>query len=106
VFQTSNYLKEITMAENSNQYVRKSDAVFVGWRKDYSGTPLALFFITAVDHPSFGSTVTEDALREFGLQIPAIPPRQISFTSSAGQDIMRELHQPFPPMMPGQRGAK
>ena len=59
----------------TNQPVRHPDAVFLGWEKN-TETPLALYYITAIDHPSFGTTVTEDTLREFNLQIPVIPLSQ------------------------------
>jgi len=64
------------MPKYMNQSVRNSDAVFLGWQKTPWGTPLALFNITAIGHPSYGSTVTEDTLSKFHLQVPRIPPPQ------------------------------
>jgi hypothetical protein len=62
------------MTKNANRSARNSDAVFIGWQKTPWG-PLALYNITATNHPSYGSTVTEKTLREFHLQIPRIPSR-------------------------------
>ena len=62
------------MAKNANRSMRNSDAEFIGWQATPWGTHLALYNITAVDHPSRGSTVTEESLRKFHLQIPKIPP--------------------------------
>jgi hypothetical protein len=58
------------MAKSTNRSVRNSDAVFLGWQKRPLGIPLALYNITAVDHPSYGSTVSKDTLRKLNLQIP------------------------------------
>jgi hypothetical protein len=97
------YLQEINMAKNTNRSVQKSDAVFVGWRKDLLGTPVAVYFTTAVDHPLFGSTVTEDTLREYNLQVPQIPPRRTWFGSTASEG---KFNLNYPPIPPRQRGAK
>ena len=64
------------MSKNTNQSIRNSDAVFLGWQQTPWGTPMALFNITARGHPSYGSTVSEDTLRKFHLQIPQILPHQ------------------------------
>lgn len=53
--------------------VVRSDAVFVGWQKTSWGKPFALYNIIAVDHPSWGSTVTDETLRKLRLRIPATP---------------------------------
>jgi len=52
---------------------RQEDAMFLGWQKTSSGETFALYNITAEDHPSFGSTVTEKGLRRLSLQIPHTP---------------------------------
>ena len=54
----------------------RSDAKFLGWQKTRAGEPIALFNITAPDHPSFGSTVTEQSLQKMNLQVPEAPPPQ------------------------------
>ena len=64
------------MSKRTNQSVPNSDAVFLGWQQIPWGRPLALYNITAAGHPLYGSTVTEDTLRKFNIQIPQIPPRQ------------------------------
>lgn len=65
------------MSKNTNQSVQNSDAVFPGWGKTPPGTTVILHNITAVTHPSYGSTVSEETLRELHLKIPPIPARQI-----------------------------
>jgi len=52
---------------------QSEDAVFMGWQKTRSGEFFALYNITAVGHPSFGSTVTEKSLRRLSLQVPGAP---------------------------------
>jgi hypothetical protein len=61
------------MPGNSNSSKRESDAVFYGWQEVPWGAPVALYNITAVDHPSYGSTVSEVTLRALNLQIPQVP---------------------------------
>jgi hypothetical protein len=47
-----------------------SDAIFLGWQETISGVAVALYNITLKSHPSFGSTVTDQILRDFKPQIP------------------------------------
>ncbi len=56
---------------------RIQDAVFVGWQKTGGGETFALYTITAADHPSLGSTVTDTSLRKLNLQIPRTPRRPV-----------------------------
>ena len=51
------------------------DAVFKGWQTTRSGELFALYTITAADHPSCGSTVTDKSLRNLNLRIPQTPGR-------------------------------
>jgi hypothetical protein len=53
---------------------RQKDAIFLGWQKTSVGEPFALYTITAADHPSLGSTVTDKSLLKLNLQIPRTPP--------------------------------
>jgi len=62
------------MPDNANQPDKNSDAVFLGWQDILEKKPIALYIITAADHPSYGSSVSEDTLRKFNLQVPPIPP--------------------------------
>jgi hypothetical protein len=55
----------------------KRDAAFVGWQKTGSGDVFALYNITAADHPSHGSTVTEQSLLKLNLEIPLTPLRPV-----------------------------
>ena len=52
---------------------RNDDAVFTGWQRMRSGEPVALYTITAADHPSRGSTVTHKSLLDLNLKIPQTP---------------------------------
>jgi hypothetical protein len=61
--------------ETLPESTRQKDAIFLGWQKKCSGEPFALYNITAVDHPSRGSTVTDTSLLKLNLQIPQTPPR-------------------------------
>lgn len=61
------------MSEHTNQASSDSDAEFLGWQKTGWGEVFALYNITAADHPSFGSTVTEKSLQKLDLQVPAAP---------------------------------
>ena len=63
----------MSMSKNMIDSIQKSDAKFLGWQENPKGTPVALYTITAPEHPSFGSTVSENTLREFRLQIPQTP---------------------------------
>jgi len=63
------------MSTRTNRSVSNVDAVFIGWQQTPWGKPLALYNITVIDHPLYGSTVCEETLREFHLQIPQISSR-------------------------------
>ena len=52
------------------------DAIFMGWERNLEGTRLALFTISAVEHPFYGSIVSERTLSNLNLQIPRIPFRE------------------------------
>jgi hypothetical protein len=60
-------------SEQTNQSSSDSDAKFLGWQKTGSGEVFALYNITAADHPSFGSTLTEKSLQKLNLQVPGAP---------------------------------
>ena len=59
----------------SSQATRNDDAVFKGWQTTRSGESFALYIITAADHPSRGSTVTDKSLLNLNLKIPQTPGR-------------------------------
>ena len=61
------------MSENTNTCNSNSDAEFIGWQKNSHGRSFALYNITSKDHPSFGSTVTKESLRDMNLKIPEVP---------------------------------
>ena len=50
-----------------------SDAVFIGWQETLSGDVFALYTITAENHPSYKSTVSEKSLKKMKLRIPKQP---------------------------------
>jgi hypothetical protein len=81
------------MGKRSHRSGTKSEAVFIGWQKTTWGTRLALFNVTAEDHPSHGSTVCEPTLRELQLQVPRIHLREREgneLRSSSNEREMRE----------------
>ena len=67
--------RENPAAETLPESTRQKDAIFLGWQKTSAGEPFALYTITAADHPSLGSTVTDKSLLKLNLQIPQTPPR-------------------------------
>ena len=54
---------------------QSKDAKFIAWQPMQSGEIVALFNITNRKHPSYGSTVTADTLRNLHLQVPPTPPK-------------------------------
>ncbi len=60
-------------ARTSLERAWQEDATFLGWQKTRAGGTFALYTITAVGHPSLGSTVTDRGLRKLNLQIPLTP---------------------------------
>ena len=62
------------MPDQKNPTPSETDAKFLGWQKTGTGKVFALYNVTAADHPSFGSTVTEQSLQEMNLQVPPTPP--------------------------------
>jgi hypothetical protein len=64
------------MSKKTNRSARNSDAVFIGWQANPWGKALALYNITVVDHPSYGSTVTDRELRGLQIRIPKSSPHQ------------------------------
>ena len=61
--------------ESSEKKSVPRDAEFIGWQKTYAGKAIALYNITAKEHPLYHSTVSEKTLREQHLQIPPTPPQ-------------------------------
>lgn len=59
-----------TAAESEPQNARDEDAVFKGWQETGRGSSFPLYTITATDHPSRGSTVSEQTLHKLNLQVP------------------------------------
>jgi hypothetical protein len=59
---------------------QSKDAKFLAWQPVEPGKIVALFNITDRRHPSYGSTVTEDTLRNLRLQVPSTPPQPPSFS--------------------------
>ena len=70
---------DISLPTEQNDYQpsdpssQDSDAKFLGWQNVSSGESFAFYNITAADHPSFGSTVTEESLKKLGLRVPDAP---------------------------------
>lgn len=59
--------------ENEEQVQSDADAKFLGWQNLRSGKRIAFYNITAAEHPSYGSTVTEVSLRKLNLKVPNTP---------------------------------
>jgi hypothetical protein len=53
-----------------------SEAEFLGWQETYDGKATALFIVTALWHPLYGSTVSMDTLREHHIEVPPAPNRE------------------------------
>jgi hypothetical protein len=51
------------------------DATFLAWQQIPTGGAIALYNITDRKHPSYGSTVTGNTLRNLNLQVPPTPPK-------------------------------
>jgi hypothetical protein len=51
----------------------KPDAVFIGWQESSSGSAFPLYNISVKNHPLYGSTVSDQTLRNQKLKIPQTP---------------------------------
>jgi hypothetical protein len=69
------------MSEDAHDCIPASDAKFLGWQQTFSGGRIALYVITAPNHPAHGSTVSERGLHKLDLEIPATPLRDGVFFS-------------------------
>jgi hypothetical protein len=61
-------------ASDSPQSNQSEDAVFIGWQQVDEKEAFPLYTITASDHTSYGSSVSDKTLRALNLQIPETPP--------------------------------
>jgi hypothetical protein len=79
------------MCDIKYELTLESDAVFIGWLHSRMGNPIALYNITAQNHPSFGSTVTSKTLRDMNLNVPPTPqvPEQREITRSVAHNAHR-----------------
>ena len=71
-----------------------SDANFLGWRGELSGEIFPLFNITAVDHPLYQSTVSEETLRRLHLRVPRILSPYSGTEPSLWHNLGIELNHP------------
>ena len=81
------------MAKRSNRSGTKSEAVFIGWQEGLGGTRLALFNVTAEDHPSNGSTVCEPTLRKLDIQVPEVPFHESKANELRSSNNEREMRE-------------
>ena len=81
------------MAKRSNRSGTKSEAVFIGWQEGPGGTRLALFNVTAEDHPSNGSTVCEPTLRKLDIQVPEVPFHESKANELRSSNNEREMRE-------------
>jgi len=78
---------------NKNRSDSGTDVEFMGWEKTLEGTRVALFTITADEHPFRGCIVSEPTLRSLDFVVPQIPIRESNtneFRSSINERKMRE----------------
>jgi len=68
-----------TRTNNKTKY-QSNDAKFLTWQPIQTGEIVALFNIIDRKHPSYGSTVTADTLRNLHLQVPSTPPKPPSYS--------------------------
>lgn len=61
------------MCEDTRPVSVDADATFLGWQKTRLGEAFALYNVTAANHPSHGSTLSETSLRKLNLQVPETP---------------------------------
>ncbi len=61
---------------HSGQSDVNPDAKFLGWQKTGTGEFFAIYNVTAPNHPSRGSTVSEKGLEKLHLHVPRTEPLQ------------------------------
>jgi hypothetical protein len=66
----------IQMAQSGQSESGHSDAEFIGWQKATGADPIALYNVTAEQHPLFRSTVSEKTLVRENLEVPPTPHRE------------------------------
>jgi hypothetical protein len=76
---------EAGMSEVAHESFPDPDAKFLGWQQTNSGDHFPLYVVTATNHPSHGSTVSEKSLRKLGLHVPETPFRDGLFFARQGQ---------------------
>jgi hypothetical protein len=64
---------QTTEHENSKKKPSNSDAVLLGWQATPYGKTRPLFNIMIKNHSLYHSTVTDETLRKYNLQVPQIP---------------------------------
>ncbi len=66
------------MSTSTSHASSRADAVFYRLAENTFGKPiLPLYNITVVNHPSYGSTVSDKTLRKLNLRIPEIPSDEL-----------------------------
>ena len=68
--------QEIQESDSTNSGPMISDAVFIGWQEIPTGKKIALYNVTAKDHPLYHSTVSDITLRKQNLKVPQTLPIQ------------------------------
>jgi phage/plasmid-like protein (TIGR03299 family) len=82
------------MIEHKKPSDSDSDANFLGWRGELSGKLFPLFNITAVDHPLYQSTVSEETLCRLHLRVPRILSPYSGTEPSLWHNLGIELNHP------------
>jgi phage/plasmid-like protein (TIGR03299 family) len=78
----------------SNTHSSDSDAVFLGWQETFSGEIFPLYNITAANHPSYHSTVSDRTLHSLHLRIPQTPLPYPEKRLSPWRNVGIELNHP------------
>jgi phage/plasmid-like protein (TIGR03299 family) len=84
----------IRMPERTTLPDPDSDAAFLGWQGSLSGDIFPLYTITARDHPSFHSTVSDVTLRKMHLRTPRTFSPYPETAPSPWHDLGTELNHP------------
>jgi len=59
--------------QNKKATDSKSDALFIGWQENPQGGVFPLYIVTAVNHPYYGSSVSEKTLTKLNLKFSKQP---------------------------------
>ena len=70
------FIEKSPTTRSVTQNTGDEDVVFKGWQETGRGSSFPLYTITATDHPSRRSTVSEKTLCKLNLQVPEPRPEK------------------------------